>query len=125
MTDQPQDRAASGGRSHLGVGSRIKGELEFAGAVELPGHVNGRVTADEIVVEETGDIEGDLHAPAITIKGRFTGQIDGGTVEVHATARLSGDIAYDVLRIDSGAEVEGQCRRRAAGSGPAGGSDAD
>lgn len=100
-----------GGRSHLGVGSRIKGELYFPGTVELPGHVEGRVEAAAIVIEETGEVEGDLNAASVAIKGRFTGRVIGGEVKLHPTARVAAEISYERLSIDSGAELEGQCRR--------------
>ena len=112
MTDQKQPAAGSGGRSHLGVGSRITGELSFPGTVELPGYVKGRVEAAAIVIEETGEIEGELHAASIAIKGRFNGEVHGGTVQLHASAHVVGNITYERLSIDSGAELEGECRFR-------------
>lgn len=115
MTDDPH--SAAGGRSHLGAGSRITGELSFPGTVELPGYVKGRVEASAIVIEETGEVEGELHAASIAIKGRFKGQVAGGTVQLHASARVTGDIAYQSLSIDIGAELEGQCTPRASGRG--------
>lgn len=99
----------AGGRSHLGAGSRIIGELQFPGTVELPGYVKGRVEASAITIEETGEVEGELHAASIAIKGRFTGQLTGGTVNLHATARVSGDLVYERLSVESGAELAGRC----------------
>ena len=113
MTDE--SRPASGGRSHLGAGSRITGELYFPGTVELPGYVNGRVEAAAIMIEEAGDVEGELSAANIAVKGRFKGQIKGGMVKLHASARVSGDITYESLSIESGAELEGVCQPRAPG----------
>lgn len=114
MTDETRAPPASGGRSHLGAGSRITGELYFPGMVELPGYVNGSVEASGIVIEEAGEVEGELRASSITIKGRFKGQIKGGAVQLHASARVVGDISYDSLSIESGAQVEGTCIPRAA-----------
>ena len=114
MMDEP--RPGSGGRSHLGTGSRITGELYFPGTVELPGYVSGRVEAAAIVIEEAGDVEGELSATNIAIKGRFKGQIKGGMVKLHASARVSGEITYESLSIDSGAELEGLCQPRASGN---------
>lgn len=112
MTNETPPGSGPGGRSHLGNGSRITGDLYFPGTVELPGYVKGRVEAAAIVIEEAGDVEGELSASNIAIRGRFTGQIKGGTVKLHASARVSGDISYDSLSIDSGAELEGQCMLR-------------
>ena len=117
MTDKTLPTAESGGRSHLGAGSRIVGELSFPGTVELPGYVKGRVEAAAIVIEETGEVEGELHADNIAIKGRFNGQIIGGSVKLHASARVVGDISYESLSIDSGTELEGKCTPRSSNEG--------
>jgi cytoskeletal protein CcmA (bactofilin family) len=119
MTDEPRAQSGSGGRSHLGAGSRITGELYFPGTVELPGYVNGNVEAAGIIIEEAGEVEGELRASSITVKGRFKGQINGGAVQLHASARVAGDISYDSLSIESGAQVEGACIPRAKSTGPA------
>jgi cytoskeletal protein CcmA (bactofilin family) len=110
MTDEKYPAAGSGSRSHLGAGSRITGELFFPGTVELPGYVKGRVDASAIVIEEAGEVEGELHAASIDIKGRFKGQVTGGKVRLHTSARVTGNITYESLSIESGAEVEGQCK---------------
>jgi len=102
-----QNNFGAGGRSHLGAGSRITGELFFPGTVELPGFVKGRVEASAIVIEEAGEVEGELHAASISIKGRFNGQVTGGEVRLHVSARVTGKIFYESLSIESGAKVEG------------------
>jgi cytoskeletal protein CcmA (bactofilin family) len=65
------------------------------------------VEASSIVIEETGEVEGELHAASITIKGRFNGRLTGGSVKLHTSARVTGDITCETLSIDSGAELEG------------------
>lgn len=112
MTDDKFAAPGSDSRSHIGKGSRITGELYFPGTVELPGYVNGSVEAAAIVIEEAGEVEGELQAASITIRGRFKGQIIGGKVALHTTARVAGDITYESLSIESGAQVEGTFRPR-------------
>ncbi len=112
MNDENYPTAGAGGRSHLGAGSRITGELNFPGTVELPGYVKGRVEASAIVIEEAGEVEGELQAASIAIKGRFKGQVMGGKVTLHSGARVTGEITYESLSIESGAEVMGQFTSR-------------
>lgn len=112
MMDETYPTTGTNGRSHLGAGSRITGELSFPGTVELPGYVKGRVDASAIVIEQAGEVDGELHAASITIKGRFHGHIFGGKVALHASAQVTGDITYETLSIESGAEVEGRFRRQ-------------
>jgi cytoskeletal protein CcmA (bactofilin family) len=113
MTDQKYPAAGSGGRSHLGAGTRITGELYFPGTVEFPGYVKGRVEASTIVVEDAGEVEGELRAASIAIKGRVNGQVIGGDVKLHASAHVTGEITYESLSIESGAQVEGQFKLQA------------
>jgi len=117
MSDRAQPPNATGGHSHLDAGSRITGELQFTGMVELPGYVKGRVEASEIVIEETGEVEGEIQAASITVKGHFKGDIRGGTVSLRGSARVTGDIVYERLSIDSGAQLEGRCERQTFGKG--------
>jgi cytoskeletal protein CcmA (bactofilin family) len=112
MTDANYPASGSGGRSHLGAGSRITGELYFPGTVELPGYVKGRVEASAIVIEEAGEVEGELCAASIIIKGRLNGQVIGGIVKLHTSAQVTGEITYESLSIETGAQVEGKCKFR-------------
>lgn len=112
MSTTPPTGATNGARSHLSVGSNINGELQFPGLVEIAGQLRGKISAASIVVEETADIEGDLTAKSIQIKGKIKGRLNAGEVRLMSSARVGGDIAYDSLSIDSGAEVNADCKRR-------------
>lgn len=107
--------AAAGGRSHLAAGSRISGEFEFPGLVELLGTSSGKLRASSIVLEQGGNADGELIAETVAIKGAFDGRIAGGSVRLHSSARMTGEIVYESLSIDAGAEVNAQCSRRPAG----------
>ena len=93
------------GRSHFTAGSKLSGDLQVPGLVELLGNVEGKVTADAIMIEESGSISGELHAANIAIKGQFDGKVFGGVVNLHSSAKVSGEIYYETLSIESGAQV--------------------
>ncbi|WP_111735385.1 bactofilin family protein [Roseovarius amoyensis] len=101
-----------GGRSHFAVGAKLTGELSAPGALELLGHVEGKVSADAIIIEDSGSAIGELQARSIAVKGRFEGKIFGGDVKLHSGARVSGEISYTTLTIESGAEVNSSCSRK-------------
>ena len=107
----PQDTSGGSGRSHLVAGTKIVGDISAPGLLEIQGEVKGRVMADSVVIEEHGTVDGEVQAAAIGVKGHFTGQLNGGIVRVHATARLSGTIRYDTLSIESGSEITATCER--------------
>jgi cytoskeletal protein CcmA (bactofilin family) len=97
------------GRSHFTAGSKLTGDLRVPGLVELLGHVGGKVSADAIMIEESGSVDGELHASNVAIKGRFEGKIFGGIVNLHSTANVSGEIFYETLSVESGAQVNSTC----------------
>lgn len=99
----------SGGRSHFAAGARLTGDLSVPGLMELVGHIDGTIAADAIVIEESGSAVGELKAKSITVKGQFKGKILGGDVKLQSSARVSGEIAYATLTIESGAEVNSAC----------------
>lgn len=108
-------QGAQGGRSHLIAGTRIVGDITAPGLLEIQGTVEGRVTADSVVIEEHGLVDGEVQAAAVGVKGTFSGHIAGGTVRVHATARISGTIRYETLSVESGSEITASCERAKAG----------
>jgi len=107
--------SAADGRSRFIAGSKLSGELHVPGLVELLGHVDGQVYADAIVIEEGGSVHGQLHAADIAIRGEFEGKIFGGAVKLNASARISGEITYETLSIESGAEVNATCTAKKPG----------
>lgn len=112
-TAKPQSpNGTRSGRSHLAAGAKLSGDLSVPGVVELLGQVDGIVSADMIVIEETGSVVGELRATSIAIKGRCKGKIDGAEIRLHAGAQVSGEISYSTLTIESGARIDATCSRK-------------
>jgi cytoskeletal protein CcmA (bactofilin family) len=111
---------ASGGRSHLVAGTRLTGDLTAPGMLEVQGRIEGRVSADSLVIEERGSVGGEVQGATVTIRGEFDGTLTAGQVRIHASARVSGTILYDSLTVESGAEVTATFTRARATSLPAG-----
>ncbi len=82
--------------------------------MELSGHIDGKITADSIMIEANGSAIGELHADSVAIKGRLEGSIHGRDVKLHSSAKVSGEIFYQSLTIESGAEVNSSCSRQIA-----------
>ena len=110
--EKPQ--TSVGGRSVIAAGSKIVGDLEFPGLVEILGTVHGNLAAGSVVVAEGALIEGSLVAANVTIRGRVAGRVICDTLTCHATADLTGEVDYLQLSIESGAHVAFRARRRAA-----------
>ncbi len=103
---------AAHGRSVLSPHSKITGDLEFPGLVEILGRIDGRVIADSVTIGEQGEIDGGISAKSIAINGRVKGEIAGDSVTLHSGARVSGTVIYRQLVIETGAQVEAQIAMR-------------
>ncbi len=101
--------SAGGGRSHFAAGAKLSGDLSVPGLLELLGEFDGKMSADAVVIEESGSAVGEIRAASVAVKGRFEGKIFGGDVKLHSGARVSGEIVYQTLSIESGAEVDVAC----------------
>lgn len=120
MSSGPATGAGGGGgRSVLVAGARIVGDITAPGTLEIQGRVEGRVTADAVVIEERGVVDGEVRAQSVGVSGTFSGRIESAMVRVHASARLGGTIRYGSLMIESGAEVTATCERAGAAAPPA------
>lgn len=114
-SDEQTSGAGQGGRSHICVGSKITGDLEFPGLVEVFGRIDGQLTADVVVVGEQGEVEGSITARTIATKGKVKGEIAGGSVTLHCGSQMNGEITYQQLVVEAGAQVDGRIHRAKSG----------
>jgi cytoskeletal protein CcmA (bactofilin family) len=111
MSQTPPPSSQTAGRSLFAAGAKLTGNLSVPGRVELLGHAEGEIAADDIMVEAGGSATGELKAAIIAIKGKFDGKLTGGAVRLHSGSKVSGEISYRTLTIDSGADVNALCAR--------------
>jgi cytoskeletal protein CcmA (bactofilin family) len=104
------DRPDSSFRSVIGQELAINGNVTAEGPVQLDGQIEGNVHCVAITVGESGLIKGNVMADEVEVSGRVIGDIHGKKVQLHARARVKGDINHSVLTIEQGALFEGQSR---------------
>src|SRR5437764_13702175 len=95
----------------LDRGSSFRGELEFEDTMRIDGRFNGKiVTKNELIVGESAQIEGEVHAGRIAISGTVVGKIVAAQrVEIHRNGKVYSDIDTPALIIEEGAIVQGNC----------------
>ena len=108
----PSPDSSNGERSHFATGAKLSGDLTVPGLMELSGHIDGEITTDSIVIEANGSAVGGLHADSVAVKGSFEGNIYSRDVKLHSSAKISGEIFYQTLTIESEAEVNSSCSRQ-------------
>src|SRR3712207_180935 len=104
---QPERPAAS----VLGADLVIKGGIEGRGEIQLQGRAWGDVKVERLVVGEAAELEGAIEAASVEVRGRVIGAITARQVRLMPTARVDGDITYEMLSIEQGAQFEGKCIR--------------
>jgi cytoskeletal protein CcmA (bactofilin family) len=106
----------------IGPGTRINGDVEFAGGFHLDGYINGNVVCETgsdaiLSVSEEGCIEGSVIAPNVLLNGTVKGNIDASDrVELGAKARVLGNVHYASIETAVGAQINGKLIHRAPGA---------
>lgn len=91
----------------------IRGDFHFSGGLYIEGRIVGKVIAGNgeaatVTIAETGVIEGELRAPTVVINGQLVGDAYGERVELHAQARVTGNVHYKVVEMVAGSTLTGR-----------------
>ena len=97
----------------IGANTHIKGNITFSGGMRIDGKITGNVLGDKegtlLVISETAQIEGEVHATQIISNGVIIGNVFSyATLELQTKARIKGDVHYNKIEMHSGALVSGQ-----------------
>ncbi|MFT3997844.1 MAG: polymer-forming cytoskeletal protein [Asticcacaulis sp.] len=102
---------ARGGLSSLAANLTIEGNISGNADLQVDGNVRGNVKVAHLIVGEAGNIEGDVEAETIEVRGRVVGAIAGKSVKLFSSAYVEGDISHENLSIDIGAYFQGRCQQ--------------
>ena len=106
----PQNRIDS----LIGAGPVVKGDVSFCGGLRIDGHVQGSVTTSggepgTLVISEQAKVDGEVKVSHIVVNGSVNGPVHADDyLELHAKARIVGDVRYRRLEMQTGAVVQGR-----------------
>ncbi len=92
---------------------KIIGDLHSEGEIQIDGAIEGDIRTNSLLVGETAHIKGEIVADTIYVHGSVSGQIKSREVNLAKTAHVVGDILHENLAIETGAFLEGHCKRMA------------
>ena len=101
--------------SVFGADIRIKGDVHASADLHIDGTVEGDVSCTSLVQGESGEIVGAVKAESARLSGTVRGTINVRELVVLKSARIQGDVHYDALTIEQGAQVDGRFAPRAVG----------
>jgi len=98
----------------IGADTVIDGNVNFSGGMRIDGCVNGNVVAiagkpATLVLSEQGSVNGEVNVTHLVVNGTICGEVTASEyLELHAKARVTGDLNYKSLEIQLGAILEGR-----------------
>lgn len=102
--------------SVLGGDTTISGSIKADTDLHIDGRVEGDVACTAFVQGEGSEVVGGITAESARIAGRVDGSVTAREVVILKTARIRGDIVYDSLTIEQGAQLDGRLTPRTAQS---------
>ena len=108
----------------VGPNSRINGDLFFAGGCHIDGTVKGNVSADSesnsaLSISEDAIVEGGVTVPYVVLNGIVRGDVFAHQrVELGPTARVIGNVYYNLIEMAIGAEINGKLVHQPDGQVP-------
>jgi cytoskeletal protein CcmA (bactofilin family) len=100
--------------SVLGADTMIKGDVNASADLHIDGRVEGDIACSALVQGESSQIVGGITAESARLAGTVRGSIATRELVILKTARIHGDVHYDALTIEQGAQVEGRLSPRGA-----------
>lgn len=94
--------------SVIGSDVTITGNISASADLHIDGIVDGDIACASLVQGEKSSIAGAVTAETARLAGKVTGSITARELVILKTARIEGDVHYDALTIEQGAEVDGR-----------------
>jgi len=108
----------------VGPNSKVNGDLAFCGRCHVDGVVRGNVSADPnshstLSIAEDGSVEGGVTVPFVVLYGIVRGDVVASQrVELGPTARVIGNVYYNLIEMAIGAEINGKLVHKPEGKVP-------
>lgn len=108
----------------VGPNTKVNGDLAFCGRCHVDGVVKGNVSADPnshsaLSIAEDGSVEGGVTVPFVVLHGIVRGDVVAGQrVELGPTARVIGNVYYNLIEMAIGAEINGKLVHKPQGKVP-------
>jgi len=94
--------------------TEISGDLRFEGWCHVDGTVNGNITANpdtdsHLSISEDANVDGGVTVPNVQLNGIVRGDVYASEcVELGPTARVIGNVYYNLIEMAIGAEINGK-----------------
>ena len=94
--------------SVIGADVVIKGDISATADLHVDGTIEGDIKCASLVQGESSSISGAVTAESARMAGKVNGSITARDLVILKSARIEGDVHYDALTIEQGAQVQGR-----------------
>jgi cytoskeletal protein CcmA (bactofilin family) len=105
------------GRTVIGEGLKIIGNVTVEGLVEVNGRIEGDLHCISLIVSPKAQIVGSITAERVFVNGRVEGPIQGEDVVLLSQAHVVGDIHHHSLALEKGAHFDGRATQARGANG--------
>ncbi len=119
-----KQRKNKGVETIIGANTEINGDLQFEGWCHIDGAINGNVSADpdsnsQVSISEDANIDGGVTVPNVQLNGIVRGDVFANKrLELGPTARVIGNVYYNLIEMAIGAEINGKLVHQPEGQVP-------
>lgn len=89
---------------------KITGQLESTEDIQIDGEIDGDVRGVGVKIGQNAKVKGTVYGDEVELAGAIEGKIEAKKVILTGTARMTGDVVHQDIKIESGAYVSGNLR---------------
>ena len=100
----------------IGSNTTFEGDVRFTGVLKVDGTIIGNLIAENaesvLILDDEGKIEGEIRVPTMIVNGVINGNVYAtDKIDLYPKAQITGDVHYNLLEMEVGAEVNGRMVR--------------
>jgi len=95
-------------RALINSGLNVKGDLETDGELHIDGQIVGNVSCGHLVIGMDGAVRGNIKADEVVVCGKTEGVIRARRIMLQESARVVGNIFYEIMSMEEGAQFIGE-----------------
>jgi cytoskeletal protein CcmA (bactofilin family) len=89
----------------------VRGDITNGGLVEVKGYVEGSVSADRLLIHESGRVYGTVRAENCDVNGRLQGKVFiKHLINIGNSGAVAGDVRYGQLALAGGGDLDATVR---------------
>lgn len=97
--------------SVIGADVVVKGNITATNDIHLEGRVEGDVICGTLAQGADSQVVGSITAESARIAGGVEGTVRVKQLTIERTARITGDVEYESITIETGGHVDGRLKR--------------